>query len=111
MADRETIVRWAEVEPFEQVPRLFRRTLSTTDKIMICEFRALPGALVPNHQHPHDQVGYVVSGEIKITIAGETSVCKAGDGYAILGGVEHSAIFESEAVVIDSFTPPREDYE
>jgi len=106
----ERFVRWAEVESVKMMPGLDRRTLGCDERAMIAEFRARAGVEIPQHSHPHEQVGYVVSGEVELTIGGETACCGPGDSYAIPGDVPHSARFLSECVVIDCFSPPREDY-
>lgn len=106
----ELFVRWADVEPVEQLPGLHRRTLGCGERAMVAEFRARAGVQVPSHTHPHEQVGYVVCGEVELTIAGQAARCGHGDSYVIPGGVEHSAHFLSECVVIDGFSPPRDDY-
>lgn len=106
----ETFVRWAEVEPVEMLPGLDRRTLGCGEQAMIAEFRARAGVEVPLHTHPHEQVGYVVSGQMELTIGSQTARCGPGDSYTIPGGVPHGARFLSECVVIDCFSPPREDY-
>jgi len=110
IANVESFVRWADVEPVEQLPGLHRRTLGCGERLMIAEFRARSGVEVPNHTHRHEQVGYVVSGEVALTIGGKTARCGPGDSYTIPGGVQHCARFLSECVVIDGFSPPREDY-
>lgn len=106
----QNIVRWADAKPVEMLPGLTRRVLGETEDAMVVEFRAKAAVKVPAHSHPNDQVGYVVSGEVEITIDGVATVCKPGDSYAIPGGVEHSAVFPVESIVIDCFSPPREDY-
>jgi quercetin dioxygenase-like cupin family protein len=106
----QVIVRWAEATPVEMIPGLFRRTLGETSRTQVVEVRVQAGVMLPQHSHPHDQVGYVVSGEIEITIAGVPHLCKPGDSWAIPGNVDHSAFFPVESVVIDCFSPPREDY-
>lgn len=106
----ESIIRWADAQPVEQLPGLTRRTLGATDDAMVVEFRARAGVQIPGHSHPHQQVGYVVSGQIEITIDGVTTACQPGDSYAIPGGVTHGAHFPVESVVIDCFSPIREDY-
>ena len=105
------IKRWEDAAPIEALPGLVRRTLGQTTDTMLVEWRAEAGVELPNHSHPHQQTGYCVSGEIAITIAGVTTHCKPGDSWAIPGGVEHSATFPVESVVIDCFSPPREDYD
>ncbi|MBI1800254.1 MAG: cupin domain-containing protein, partial [Chloroflexi bacterium] len=88
----------------------FRRTLGDGEKMMIIEWTFEPGALVRMHQHPHEQCGYVISGEMLFTIEGSERRVPAGMGYSIPGGVPHSARCEQACVLVDIFSPPREDY-
>lgn len=104
------VTRWKDVEPVEMLPGVTRRTLAVTDRLMLVEFRLQAGATVPLHSHPHDQVGYVVSGEVILTVDGQEFRCGPGDAYAIPGGVEHAARAEVDTVLIDVFHPPREEY-
>jgi quercetin dioxygenase-like cupin family protein len=110
MSDEKRIVRWGEADPVEMIPGLVRRTLGETADAMVVEFRAKAGVQIPAHRHPHQQVGYVVSGQIEITIGGMMHPCTSGDSYAIPSDVEHGALFPVESIVIDCFSPPREDY-
>lgn len=107
---QQRIVRWADVTPVEMVPGLFRRTLGETSEAQVVEVRALAGVEIPPHRHPHHQVGYCVSGELVITIDGVPSHCHPGDSWAVPGDVVHSAVFPVESVVVECFSPPREDY-
>jgi len=109
-SDREAFARWAEIEPVEMLPGLNRRTLVCGERLMIAEFRAGSGVEIPLHTHAHEQAGYVVSGEMEMTIGDDTARCSPGDSYTIPGGALHGARFLSECVVIDCFSPPREDY-
>ena len=104
------VVRWANTQPSEALPGLTRRTLGETSDVMIVEFRAKAGVKIPPHAHPNQQVGYVVGGEVEITIDGTATACRPGDSYAIPGGMEHSAYFPVESTVVECFSPPREDY-
>jgi quercetin dioxygenase-like cupin family protein len=70
-----------------------------------------PNAVVPLHSHPHEQMGFVVSGEITMTIDGVNHPLRPDDAYQIPGGVEHSALAGAEGCrVLDVFQPVREDY-
>jgi quercetin dioxygenase-like cupin family protein len=82
------------------------------EKIMMSFVDLDPGAAVPEHQHPHEQMGYVFSGELEFNIGGETKHCQAGDAYLIPGNVVHSATVSKAgpAKVLDIFSPPREEY-
>ncbi len=107
---QQRMVRWADASPVEMVPGLFRRTLAETADLMVIEARAGAGVTVPMHSHPNQQITYVVSGQIELTMNGETTAYMPGDACAIPGSVEHSAHFPVETIVVDSFSPPRPEY-
>jgi quercetin dioxygenase-like cupin family protein len=70
-----------------------------------------PGATVPAHSHPHEQLGIVLKGMQALVIDGEAHELHELDGYVLPGGVTHSAYCGPEgATVLDVFTPVREDY-
>jgi quercetin dioxygenase-like cupin family protein len=78
---------------------------------MMTFFDFQPNAVIPNHKHPHEQITYMLQGEMEITVAGETKVLKAGDGVVIPGNIEHSArIIKGPAKALDGWYPKREDY-
>jgi len=89
---------------------IFRRTMATTDEVMLCEFFLERDAVVEAHSHTNDQVGYVTLGSLEITIGDDTFICNAGDSYAVPGGVVHRARALVDTVTIDVFSPPRSDY-
>lgn len=72
--------------------------------------RANQGAQLPEHHHLHEQVTNVISGELEMTIAGQTKTCRAGDVVAIPPHVPHSARALTDCYLIDVFHPVREDY-
>lgn len=70
-----------------------------------------PGAAIPPHSHPHEQVGMMLAGEMRLTIAGETRQVRSGDVYVVPGGVEHCvAVGDAVAQCIEAFSPVREEY-
>ncbi len=70
-----------------------------------------PGAIVPEHSHPHEQMGIVLSGEIVMIFEGEERPCHPMDAMHIPSGVVHGAYAGPEgAVVLDVFVPIREDF-
>jgi quercetin dioxygenase-like cupin family protein len=94
----------------EQLPRVYRRTMGTTDEVMLCEFFLERGGSVPPHQHPHDQIGYVVYGRLELTVNEQTRLLNPGDSYAIPGGIVHSAKVEVDTLLVEVFSPPRDEY-
>lgn len=70
-----------------------------------------PGAVIPEHSHPHEQVGMMLRGEMRLTIAGEARLVKPGDIYIVPGGVVHSVVMgDCAAQCIEAFAPVREEY-
>lgn len=104
------IIRNADATPVEMLPGLVRRTLADGETMMLCEFTFQAHVDVPIHTHPHDQVGYVVSGRIRLTVEGESFDLGPGDSYHASPGVPHGALTLEPSVVVDVFSPPREDY-
>lgn len=103
-------VSHGEVDPVPMLTGIVRRTLGTTDEVMLCEFKLESGAVVPEHSHMNDQTGYVISGKLELRIGDQVRVLSAGESYAIPGGVIHSATALEPVVLLDAFSPPRNDY-
>jgi quercetin dioxygenase-like cupin family protein len=104
------IHRYDSSKPVEMMPGLIRRMLAECSSMMICEFTLDKGVEIPVHSHPHEQVGYIASGRIKIIVDGESFELKPGDCYSARPGVPHGAVALERTVVVDTFNPPREDY-
>lgn len=81
------------------------------DNTMMTFFEFEPHALIPHHRHVHEQITYVIEGEIEFTVEGETKLLNAGDGVIILSNQEHSArVLDMPAKALDAWYPIREDY-
>jgi len=71
-----------------------------------------PGSEVPLHSHPHEQLGIVLRGMQALVVDGVAHELEPFEAYVLPGGVEHSAYCGPEgALVLDIFTPVREDYQ
>ena len=80
-------------------------------KLMLSLVILEPNAAVPEHSHPHEQMGMLVSGTMQLVVSGKPSLLSGNEMYLVPGGVPHSAKAGPEgAVALDSFSPPREDY-
>lgn len=88
-------------------------TLQATagEALMVSVVRFEPGADLPTHSHPHEQMGLLLEGRLEFTVGGETAILEAGDLWRIPGGVPHSArALGRSAVALDVFHPVRDDY-
>lgn len=100
----------AEAKPVEMFPKVVRRTLNSGDRTTLVELHMAKGSVVPVHTHPHEQIGYVVSGRVLFEIDGEKKELKPGDSYLVSGAVPHGVEMLEDAVCIDIFSPVREEY-
>ncbi len=96
-------------EPMELVPGVTMRPLFGEGAMLnLLEFE--PGATVPVHDHPHEQLGYVIEGRLVLEIDGVENDLGPGDAYRIGGGTPHGARSDGRCLVLDVFRPVREDY-
>lgn len=68
------------------------------------------GSNLPLHQHPHEQITYILEGQLDMTIGDEHCPLTAGMYYVIPSNVPHGAVAITDCKVIDVFNPVREDY-
>lgn len=87
-----------------------RRILAYNDGLMCVENTFETGAVGALHSHPHTQITYVVSGEFSFCIDGETKVVRPGDTMLKQDGVIHGCTCLKAGVLLDIFTPMREDF-
>jgi quercetin dioxygenase-like cupin family protein len=89
---------------------LKRRVLAYNDKLFLAEHEMVKGWVGTVHDHPHDQIVYVVHGHIRVMCQGNTFDARTGDTFVVRGGVQHGASAIEDSRVVDVFTPCREDY-
>lgn len=80
------------------------------EKTLMGEFHIKAGSQLPDHNHPHEQTGYLVSGHLNLTIDGIRQEFSPGDTWCIPGDVRHSAVAITDVVALEVFSPVREDY-
>jgi quercetin dioxygenase-like cupin family protein len=101
---------WAET-PAERIAEGIERQIVTGERMMICRLSFAPAVVTAVHSHPHEQMTIVERGRVRFHVAGEERLASAGDVLLFVSGVEHGAtILDEPAVLIDIFSPPREDF-
>ena len=99
-----------DVPPIEMFPGVSRRTLNAGERTSIHEIQIAAGCVVPMHTHPHEQIGYLVSGRVEFELGDETKELSAGDSWIIPSEVPHEVTALEDAVALDIFSPAREEY-
>ena len=87
-----------------------RRILAYNDGLMCVENTFETGAVGALHSHPHTQITYVVSGVFAFTIDGEERLVRPGDTMLKEDGVVHGCTCLEAGILLDIFTPMREDF-
>ncbi|MBP1930995.1 cupin domain-containing protein [Ammoniphilus resinae] len=81
----------------------------TGDQMMVVRGEAPKGAIVEKHSHPHEQMLYVISGSLRFQLEEEEQVLGPGEIVHIPSGKEHSLVFLEDSLILDVFSPIRED--
>ncbi|MET6594873.1 cupin domain-containing protein [Citrobacter portucalensis] len=87
-----------------------RRILAHGGNIMAVEVNFEQGAIGPMHNHPHEQLTYVLSGEFEFTIGEEKHIVRAGDTLYKQPNIMHGCVCLKPGTLLDTFTPIREDF-
>ena len=101
---------WASI-PVERIADGIERQMIWGERLMVCRLRFAPHVVTAVHSHPHEQITLVEKGRILFTIEDQERVVASGDVLHFPPGVRHGAtILDEEAVLIDIFSPIREDF-
>lgn len=88
-----------------------RKILSYSENLMAVELRFARGAVGAKHSHPHEQIGYIVSGRLVYQEEGcEDKVLETGDTYYVKPDAVHGIEVLEDTVLLDIFTPMRKDF-
>ncbi|GBD11678.1 hypothetical protein HRbin23_01350 [bacterium HR23] len=100
----------SELEARQLFPGITAR-IASGQRVMVSVVDMQEGVSMEAHTHPHEQAGYVVSGEFEFEVGGVRRWLRPGDVYVIPSGVPHRVVqVRGQARAIDIFSPPREDY-
>lgn|GEM_PF-1310069 len=87
-----------------------RQNLVHGDKTHLLKFRLHKDAVIPIHDHPHEQTGYLLQGKMVMIIEDEECRLESGDSWSLRGGVHHGVKVLEECLVLEVFSPVREEY-
>ena len=110
LIDGQKHTDWTKV-PVEKVGEGIERQMIVGEKIMICRLRFAPNLVTPAHDHPHEQMTLVERGRVLFTIGDQERVAEPGDVLHFPSGTWHGAtMLDEEVILIDIFSPVREDF-
>jgi len=100
---------WDDLPETLMASRIGRRMVSG-DKMTMVMLNLAKGAMVGQHQHPHEQLIYVLSGKIEFESNDGKRILGRGDVVHLPSNVPHGGIALEDAVTLEMFSPPREDF-
>jgi quercetin dioxygenase-like cupin family protein len=89
---------------------LRRKIMAYDESLMVVKVDFEKGAIGTLHQHYHTQISHVEKGVFEVEINGDKKVLKAGDAFFVPPNVIHGAVCLEAGVLIDVFSPMREDF-
>jgi quercetin dioxygenase-like cupin family protein len=87
-----------------------RQVYGYDDKVMLVKAKFEEGAIGTMRSHPHSQVTYVRGGKFDATIGDKSMIIKDGDGFYVPPNVMHGVICLEAGMLVDAFSPLREDF-
>lgn len=90
--------------------KVTRKVRAHGPRIMIVEVSFATGGIGAEHEHPHDQATYCLSGEFRFTVGAETRTLRPGDSVFIPGGTRHGTACAAAGSLLDTFAPRRDDF-
>lgn len=92
--------------PLEQPSEMMSRRMIVGDNIKVSFWKLKAGLLPEPHDHPEEQVTWILSGKVEFRIGDETRLCRSGDFVVIPGGVEHQGHFIEDTEIVSVFSLP-----
>ena len=104
------VLKYEDITPTTPEPGITRRILARGGAMMGVEASFAKGAVGSAHRHPHEQVSYILSGSFEYQVEGEKYILHKGDSYYVAPDLLHGATALEDSVILDIFTPQREDF-
>jgi len=96
---------WIEI-----CPGIKRRTIIAGATMYQMRAELVAGSRMPEHSHSQEQIAHVIKGRMKLIVAGVPHELRAGDAFYLASNVLHGVETIEDTTVIDTFSPPRNDY-
>jgi quercetin dioxygenase-like cupin family protein len=104
------VTKYSTARTTHPISGVVRKILANSPNLMLVEHTLEKGAVLPDHKHPHEQLVYLLSGEIQLELNGDSIVMSAGDSLLIPPNINHKVETFKKSVALDIFTPRREDF-
>ena len=106
----KTFISSAEVAWEKAGEGVRRQVLGHGTDLMVVRVEFEANAIGLLHHHPHRQATYVAAGKFDVTVGKETRQLTTGDVFYAASDVVHGVKALEGGVLVDVFTPIRQDF-
>jgi quercetin dioxygenase-like cupin family protein len=101
---------WNEIAFQKAREGTFYKTIAGKNMQMF--YLKLEPGQITNHNHPQEQIGYILVGKVELTIGTETKICLAGEAYYIPSNLQHGfkVMGDERLEYIEIFSPPKDEH-
>lgn len=106
------VVREGDLKEFPLFDGVSGRVVFASNRVMFLLVEIAPRGIVPEHSHPHEQMGICLKGRAEFRSGQERVIVDEGTFYWIKPGEKHSVVslVDEPSLFLDVFSPPRGDY-
>lgn len=87
-----------------------RKIMSYDERLMLVKVNFEKGSVGTLHHHFHTQITHIESGVFEVEVDGDKRILKQGDAFYIPPHAVHGVVCLEAGVLIDVFSPMREDF-
>jgi quercetin dioxygenase-like cupin family protein len=110
MEVKDVFIKSSDIQ-WETVGEGVRRKIMAYDEnLMLVRVEFSKDSIGNLHQHYHSQITHVESGAFEVSIDGEKKILRGGDAFIIPSNLVHGCVCLEAGVLIDVFSPMREDF-
>jgi len=108
---KPSLFRWEDI-PREELVNQIERRIVTGEQAMLAQVFLKQGSVVPMHEHPNEQLTYILEGSLRMEFSDDLPdvVVHGGEVLVIPAGVPHGAVALEDTFDLDVFSPPRQDW-
>ncbi len=91
-------------------PGIKRRTITNGASMYQMMAQLDAGSRMPEHRHPQEQIVHILKGRMRLVVGGVPNELATGQSFYLASNVPHGVETIDDTTVLDTFSPPREDY-
>ncbi len=106
------VVKVSDLIGFRIFEGVMRKIIFNSDRVMFLLVEIPPRGTLPEHSHPHEQMGICLKGKAEFRSGREKVIVDEGTFYWIKPEEKHgvASLVDEPSLFLDVFNPLREDY-